>query len=475
MALGLIYAHPMPYGRAGTYLTIRSAAAVILALHLGIRLVFPNPAIFPDLILFNLAAFLAALAAFRAPAFNDRYVHISLGLGFFLWGVGSTVSTVDTFYAINFVPVLTDFCYSLFYPLVLFGMLRAMTSRRQIKALEIFDTLIIALGVTSMAAGFLLKPAMLRFEGSSLTVFLSILYPVGDIALLAVTLAIFLMAAKSLRTFLILLGVTVFAVTDLVFLVLSASSNYPFGSLTDDGWVLGLILIAEALYYHGGEFEISQRIASLATLLALMMSAIALIIAVTTPNYLPKFILIPSFITIGLAFLRMQFAIKFAEENNLERELSRTDELTGIANRRRFLDELALLLRKEGSLLLLDLDGFKAINDNYGHEAGDQLLKQISLRFSRAIPTDALLARLGGDEFGVIVYGSAEFAMEIAYALRATVTYPFALKVATVEVGVSIGVVANESTSFSQEEILRRADSAMYQAKRNGSGVVTGL
>ncbi len=465
----------MPQGRAGTYLTIRSAAAVILALHLGIRLVFPNPAIFPDLILFNLAALLAALAAFRGPAFNDRYVHISLGLGFFLWGLGSTLSTAQTFYNLNFFPSLTDLCYSLFYPVVLFGILRAMTARRQIKALEIFDTLIIALGVTSMAAGFLLKPAMLRFEGSSVTVFLSILYPVGDIALLAVTLAIFLMSAKSLRTFLILFGVTVFAVTDLVFLVLSANSNYPFGSLTDDGWVLGLILIAESLYHHGGEFEISQRIASLATVLALIMSAVALIIAVTSPNYLPKFILIPSFITIGLAFLRMQFAVKFAEDNNHERELSRTDELTGIANRRRFLDELTLLLRREGSLLLLDLDGFKAINDNYGHEAGDQLLKQISLRFSRAIPTDSLLARLGGDEFGVIVYGSPDFAMEIAYALRATVTYPFALKVGTVEVGVSIGVVANESSAFTQESILRSADIAMYQAKRNGSGVVTGL
>ena len=75
----------------------------------------------------------------------------------------------------------------------------------------------------------------------------------------------------------------------------------------------------------------------------------------------------------------------------------------------------------------------------------------------------------------MIVYGSPDFAMEIAYALRATVTYPFALKVGTVEVGVSIGVVANESSAFTQESILRSADIAMYQAKRNGSGVVTGL
>ena len=101
----------------------------------------------------------------------------------------------------------------------------------------------------------------------------------------------------------------------------------------------------------------------------------------------------------------MSVALREAREIKDERALARTDELTGLPNRRRFITALDDLKNKSAILLLLDLDGFKRVNDTLGHDAGDELLRQISLRFSRQIPKGDLLARLGGDEFGAIIYG----------------------------------------------------------------------
>ena len=189
-------------------------------------------------------------------------------------------------------------------------------------------------------------------------------------------------------------------------------------------------------------------------------------------NYFPVFVLVLAFLTISLAFLRMALALRDAKMVSEDREHARTDELTGLPNRRRFIAELELLRRKNGTLLLLDLDGFKAVNDSYGHEIGDQLLKQITVRFNRVLPNDVLIARLGGDEFGVIIYGNRNIGTDIALALRATCTYPFTLSVGDVQVGVSIGSVTTEGPTTTKENLLKRADAAMYEAKRTGVGLV---
>jgi diguanylate cyclase (GGDEF)-like protein len=115
----------------------------------------------------------------------------------------------------------------------------------------------------------------------------------------------------------------------------------------------------------------------------------------------------------------------------------------------------------------LDLDGFKPVNDTYGHEVGDKILQQVSQRFSRSLPSGALLARLGGDEFGVLVDGSHESVMEVALALRATLSYPFLVNGNEITIGVSIGVADNDGA----DDLMLRADNAMYAAKRQAIGV----
>ena len=454
----------------------RVGVFLLLISHLIIRVAFQLPSIVPDLIIFNLIALLAAYVAWKSPRLNDRLARIAITFAIFLWALGSTFSTANSFYDFQISEKLIDVTYIAFYPLMIIGIIRALAVTKKVTALELLDTAIIALGTSSVISSLLLRPAQLRFDGESYEVFLSILYPVGDLVLVATCLSLIILQHRSLRGLCLFAGVLTFALTDLFFLLLSATSGYEFAALTDDGWLLGLVLIANALYLHGGETEIPElRINTWATTFALIISSSILAYGAFRANYFPTFVLIISFITISLAFLRMALALRDAKMVSEDREHARTDELTGLPNRRRFIAELELLRRRTGTLLLLDLDGFKAVNDTYGHEVGDQLLKQITLRFNRVLPNGVLIARLGGDEFGVVVYGQRNIGNDVALALRATCTYPFTLSVGDVKVGVSIGSVTTEGPTSTKEALLKRADSAMYEAKRNGTGYVQSL
>ena len=454
----------------------RVGVFLLLISHLIIRVAFHLPSVVPDLIIFNLIAFLTAYVAWKSPRLNDRLARLAITFAIFLWALGSTFSTSNSFYDFQISEKLVDVTYIAFYPLMILGIIRALAVTKKVTALELLDTAIIALGTSSVISSLLLRPAQMRFDGQSYEVFLSILYPVGDLVLVATCLSLIILQHRSMRGLSLFLGILIFALTDLFFLLLSATTGYEFAALNDDGWLLGLVLIANALYLHGGETEIPHlHINTWATTFALIISSSILAYGAFRANYFPAFVLILSFLTISLAFLRMALALRDAKLVSEDREHARTDELTGLPNRRRFIAELELLRRRTGTLLLLDLDGFKAVNDNYGHEVGDQLLKQITLRFNRVLPNDVLIARLGGDEFGVIVYGKRNIGSDIALALRATCTYPFTLSVGDVKVGVSIGSVTTEGPTTTKEALLKRADAAMYEAKRSGTGYVQSL
>ena len=449
-------------------LRIRPIAIGLLALHLILRILFKEPNIFIDLILFNLVGILAALIALTAPIVTDRKAALSIGYAQLIWSFGSIFSTWNSFFEVQLPAALSDICYSLFYPLIFFGVVRAFTSRIKTGALELLDTVIIAIGLTSVLTAFLLKPAMLTFEGSAGSVFISILYPVGDIVILAMAVVYLILNPISKRSLLLCFGLFSFSIADLLFLWLSINSRYEFGSITDDGWILGLLLISLSLSYPSGIARNSEKISSYAATIALIASATLLGVAAIKPGYFPTFILIPGFLTIALAFVRMSFALQEANSAGTERLLARTDELTGLANRRNFLAQLAIM--KSGFIFLLDLDGFKNINDTFGHEAGDQLLKQVSGRFMRVIPTGSHLARLGGDEFGIIAPINKYEAGELGQAIRATLSYPISLNSEQIEVGVSVGITEFNSAQTSSE-LLHQADQMMYEAKRNKTGV----
>lgn len=448
-----------------------SLAPALLILHLILRSATTDSGLFIDLILFHGISLWAALSIFTSPRFNDRVAQISLGGAILFWSVGSTFTTYNEFFnspTIN--PLIANIFYLLFYPCAFIGIPRTLRVRGKLGSLEILDATILGLGLSALGAAFLIEPVLPFSNGGLSRTFISILFPIADLVLVALVLAITMISPLTLRSSLISLGIVIFLVSDFLFLWLNVNHRYSLGTITDDLWLIGIVVLAQGLRYRGTEQTLSQTINPLFVALSVMMSATLLAITSLRPGYFPNFILIPTIATLLLAFVRMMIALRQASSIGEERVLARTDDLTSLPNRRRFIAELGTLRKSsevEVALLLLDLDGFKPVNDRYGHEIGDQLLKEVSLRFTRVLPPGALLARLGGDEFGAIVHGDFATTFELAHALRATLSYPFSIAGRKIHVDVSIGHVDNDGSP----DLLRRADRAMYEAKRRGVGV----
>ncbi|THC44308.1 hypothetical protein C2862_10580 [Massilia sp. Mn16-1_5] len=150
------------------------------------------------------------------------------------------------------------------------------------------------------------------------------------------------------------------------------------------------------------------------------------------------------------------------------------DHLTGLYNRRAMEDEVARRLEDgqyNTALMLLDLDHFKKINDTYGHETGDLVLQQLSLRLKAVMREFDLLARLGGDEFMLLLqipHPNAATALTLAERLHQAVATPFDIKGQQFRLGISIGIAIPPAHGRSVSELLRHADLALYQAKSLG-------
>jgi diguanylate cyclase (GGDEF)-like protein len=149
-----------------------------------------------------------------------------------------------------------------------------------------------------------------------------------------------------------------------------------------------------------------------------------------------------------------------------------TDELTGLANRRKLYEvvDQSLAGNRELALLLIDLDRFKEINDTLGHNVGDYLLQQVGERLGVALSDHGLLARIGGDEFVALLERSDEqSALRVAGRLRGAFDEPFPLDGLTIPVRSSIGIGLAPDHASTRSEMLRCADVAMYRAKSKGT------
>ncbi len=169
------------------------------------------------------------------------------------------------------------------------------------------------------------------------------------------------------------------------------------------------------------------------------------------------------------------------ERKTLEEELARQafhDSLTGLSNRAVFRDRLEhaldLSVRYERSLavLLLDLDGFKTVNDSLGHDVGDQLLVAVGARIEKSARSSDTVARLGGDEFVVLLEEDVDEEQALAVATRMlnVLAAPFEVGDREVFIGASIGIALSDGGPVEADDLIRNADTAMYAAKAAGRG-----
>jgi len=174
---------------------------------------------------------------------------------------------------------------------------------------------------------------------------------------------------------------------------------------------------------------------------------------------------------------RYRYAMELRESVNHTMALAVTDELTGLYNRRYFDRHLNVMLGKaqaqerDMALMILDIDYFKSVNDNYGHDIGDAVLREFSARLKRNIRGVDLACRVGGEEFVVLMpdtdWSNAEVVAE--RVRQAIAERPFDVGLPRpLSITVSVGVSLNESLTDTPEMLIKRADVALYRAKREG-------
>ena len=317
----------------------------------------------------------------------------------------------------------------------------------------------------------------------------SLAYPLSDFLLL-VLIVLTLSGARGSRAQLGLLaaGMASLSVSDSGFAYLTSSGTYDGGAI-DLGWIGGFLLLALAPLVHapadesdhGGAGDsltylpyISVGVAGLVTLARELTGHPPTTWQTALIGVTVLLVLVRQYLTLREnALLVRELAVREAQL----RHQAFHDGLTGLANRGLFQDRLGHALDLHGrdlravSVLFLDLDDFKVINDTLGHAAGDELLVRVSERLLAAVRTGDTVARLGGDEFAILLEDGGD-PVTVASAVESALQPAFVLAGSTVRVGASIGVVAvqPEDTVTTADLLLARADTAMYTAKRSGKG-----
>jgi two-component system cell cycle response regulator len=175
---------------------------------------------------------------------------------------------------------------------------------------------------------------------------------------------------------------------------------------------------------------------------------------------------------------RKRYTERLRDNVQLSIELAITDQLTGLYNRRYMETHLGTLVEQAAArgkpiaVLVLDIDFFKAINDGHGHDAGDDVLREFAIRMRKSIRGIDLACRYGGEEF-VIVMPETDMAVAATVAERlrrriATEPFPIDRGRKSIEVTISIGIASLESADDNAANMLKRADQALYRAKRDG-------
>jgi diguanylate cyclase (GGDEF)-like protein len=431
---------------------------------------------------------------------RDRRYALLLGLAGCSWAAGDFANTYLSLGGAR-VPTLAldNYLWAGFFPLAYVGVMVLM--RRDVKKLTAANYLdgVVATLVTAAALVAFAFPWIVSASGGgSEFAAVNLVYPVGDLLLFGLTaLGIVMLAAGRgrARWYLIALAGACNAVGDTSALfngLLATDVGWFFNVVA---WPASLLMISSAVWLAPDpgvpvreNTSSGFRIPAVASGLAL---AILFVCALEHLSQIAIGFATATLLAAGARFgLALQRLGELTEERHRELEIAaqaereskrvalleaHTDELTGLANRRQLYKVADRLLDEERPLamLLVDLNRFKEINDTLGHNAGDELLRQVAARLAEAVPPSGLLARLGGDEFAALLPDASEEreVVRAAEVLLRVFDEPFPLDGLTIPVQASIGVGVAPLHANTRPEVLRCADVAMYRAKSKRTGV----
>lgn len=174
--------------------------------------------------------------------------------------------------------------------------------------------------------------------------------------------------------------------------------------------------------------------------------------------------------------------VDVTERKDMERQIAKmalTDPLTGLLNRAAFSDKLDRAMKKASfkgqklSLMFLDLDRFKPVNDDFGHAVGDVVLRQTTERITDSVGDDGTVGRIGGDEFVVLVPFGEEQARSIGERIVSAIERPFEIDGRSIGISCSVGIAVYPDHGTDEIELAKNADQAMYSVKKAGGNGVS--
>ena len=322
------------------------------------------------------------------------------------------------------------------------------------------DGAITGLAIGSLA-GMLWFDRVLAVSGKPLQVVVGMAYPLMDLVMLVLLLSALapLRYRPSRSTLLLMLGMTAFVIGDVIYLNEQAAGTYVQGTLLDASWVIGIWLMGLAAWpredRRARPRTSQSRVPDGITHVPIIFGSLSVVVlCASLVHHTSRVTTLLALGALALVIVRMAMtlgAVREAEKDNFA--VARIDELTGLSNRRAFFEDGVARFLDRGEdqrigVLVIDLDGFKEINDTLGHAAGDQLLRVVSQRFASTADGRGQIARIGGDEFaGTFEIDSAAEMVAIAQSAAAMFTDPIAIDGLTVRVGGSIGVALCPSTA----------------------------
>jgi len=415
-------------------------------------------------------------------------------------------------------PSYADAFYLAGYPFLFAGVLRLTRQRATSSSREEgADALIVSLGALAISWQFLMSSYV---HDSTLTTFgmaVNLAYPIMDIGLIFIVFhALLFRQQRFVVHRLLSSAILVMFLGDFIYDLLVLHHNYVSGSFVDAFLLAEYVLIAAAALHPSmaeGTLRVEDTEVTRKETETIARSRIPYVLL---PGFIPPTILVVTtsfhlsvdvlamsvisvavFAAIGLRVLWMfqrvrsqslkledglaRLEISFLHRDKLEEDLRHQalhDPLTGLANRILFEDRLsqayARTSRKSGigAVMMLDLDDFKEINDSHGHLAGDKLLVEVARRLDAVTRPSDTLSRFGGDEFLYLTEGltSEDEVHQISKRLLREFDRTFTIDGFTIEQRASVGVVICDSTSLSNDDCLRDADAALYEAKRHHRG-----
>jgi diguanylate cyclase (GGDEF)-like protein len=386
-------------------------------------------------------------------------------------------------------PSVADGLYLSFYPLMLLGLLALPVASgggaRNVRLLV--DLAVVAIAGSAVVVYVVLGPTLVANSGSLLQVGFSIAYPVGDMVLLVGLASLLLRgSAPSMRSPLRLLtaGLVLFVAGDLVYGYITLHSSYQSGDPVDATWVaaLALIAVAGSTQRAVDRTELIEETAMRVSWLPPVAVAFGFGILLFSNRHTAVF---PGLvmIAIALALAGLVLARQVLVQRDLieaQKELHDQafhDGLTGLPNRLLVLDRAEQMLSRARRLQLdvpamfIDVDGFKHVNDTFGHGIGDRLLQTVARRLEGVVRESDTVGRFGGDEFVVLLdpVTQAVAPEVIAERMLAAVHEPADLGDSfegSFAISASIGITVGPHETV--DELLRDADIALYRAKEAG-------